>query len=181
MDKKITDFLKKCLYVGIIIFTVRWVLFPIDSVYDFLGAASEVISITVLIMGVYCSVLWKYNPMEKTPKIAGSYTGVIEYNIDGVFEKKDTTVIIKQTLLSTKVQIVTNEITSNTITSDLIQENNQYVLYYTYLTSPKSKYSKKNPMQYGTCRLLIDSKDRLFGTYWTSRQGMGDLELSRID
>ncbi len=180
MDEQIANFLKKCLYVGIFIFAIRWILFSVDSVYDFIGAVGEVISITILVMGTYCSVLWKYNPLEKTPKIMGLYKGTIEYNCNGEFEKKETNVIIKQTLLSTKVQIVTNEITSNTITGTLMEENEQYVLYYTYITNPKSKYSKENPIQYGTCRLLINSTDKLTGTYWTSRKTIGDMELTKI-
>lgn len=61
-----------------------------------------------------------------------------------------------------------------------MEENEQYVLYYTYITNPKSKYSKENPIQYGTCRLLINSTDKLTGTYWTSRKTIGDMELTKI-
>ena len=179
MNKRVTDFAKKSIVMGILIFVIRLLFSPPESFYDFIGITGEVVSITMALMGIYCSLLWKFNPLEKTPKIMGSYEGVIEYNFNGEFEKKDATVIIKQNLLSTKVQIVTNEIISNTITSDLIVENNQHVLYYTYITNPKSKYSKENPMQYGTCRLLINAKNKFTGNYWTSRQTIGDLELSK--
>lgn len=181
MNDRITKFLKKCLWVGIIIFVARYFLSPIESLYDFLGAAGEVISITIIVMGIYCGVLWRYNPLEKIPKLTGTYEGTIEYNYNGISEKKETSVSIKQTLLSIKIQITTNEITSNTIVGNLLEENNQYVLYYTYITNPKSKYSKENPIQHGTCRLVVDSKDRLVGTYWTSRQTIGDLELKKVN
>ena len=110
----------------------------------------------------------------------GKYEGIIEYNYSGKLEKKKTFVIIKQTLFSTKVEITTNEITSNTIVSNLVNENDEYVLYYTYITNPKSKYSLENPMQYGTCRLLTNVPNKLIGTYWTSRKTIGDIELDKI-
>lgn len=179
MNKRFSSFLKKSIVVGILIFILRLFFSLPETLYDFIGITGEVVSTTMFLMGIYCSVLWRFNPLEKTPKIMGSYKGVIEYNFNGEFEKKDVTVIIKQNLLSIKVQIVTNEIISNTITSDLILENNQHVLYYTYITNPKSKYSKENPIQYGTCKLLIYSKNKLVGTYWTSRQTIGDLELNK--
>ncbi len=99
----------------------------------------------------------------------------------GVESKKDTLVKVKQTLLSIKIQITTNEITSNTIVGNLVEENEEYVLYYTYITNPKSKYSKENLIQYGTCRLLTNDKNRLVGTYWTSRQTIGDIELEKVN
>lgn len=111
----------------------------------------------------------------------GVYKGIIKYNFNGAASKKDTLVKIKQTLFSIKVQITTNEITSNTIVGNLVKENEEYVLYYTYITNPKSKYSKENPIQYGTCRLLTNDKNRLVGTYWTSRQTIGDIELEKIN
>ena len=111
----------------------------------------------------------------------GIYQGIIEYSFNGVAEEKETFVKIKQTLLSIKIQITTNEITSNTIVGNLVEENDEYVLYYTYITNPRSKYSKENPIQYGTCRLLTNNKNHLPGTYWTSRQTIGDIELERND
>lgn len=180
MDNRTTKFLTKCLWVALILFVLRYLIRNFESLYDFLGAAGEVISVTIIIMGLYSGVLWRYNPFEKIPKLMGKYEGIIEYNFSGTPEKKKTTVTIKQTLLSIQVQIATNEITSNTILGNLNEENDQYVLYYTYITNPKSKYSDENPIQYGTCRLLTNVKDKLAGTYWTSRKTIGDIELDKL-
>lgn len=179
MDNKTTKFITKGLWVALVLFVIRYLICNFNSLYDFIGAAGEVISITVIIMGLYSGFLWRYNPLEKTPKLMGEYNGVIEYNFSGTLEQKDTLVTIKQTLLSTKVQITTNEITSNTIVGNLVEENDEYILYYTYITNPKSKYSKENPIQYGTCRLSTNIKDKLIGTYWTSRKTIGDIELEK--
>ena len=130
-------------------------------------------------MSLYNAFFWQYIPFQKTPKLMGNYTGNIEYNYNGVSGEKETSVIIKQTLLTVKVQLVTDEVISNTILGDIVQENGEYVLYYTYIKNPKSKYSEENPIQYGTCRFVINEKDKLVGTYWTSRKTIGDIELKR--
>lgn len=181
MNDKISKFLKKCLYTGIFFFVIRYFMDSIESLYDFIGAVGEVVSFTMIFMGIYCGVLWRYDPLEKTPRIMGEYEGMIEYISDGTPHKKDAHVVIKQSLLSIKLQITTNEITSNSIVGELIEETGQYALYYTYITNPKSKYSKQNPIQYGTCKLFINGKEKLIGTYWTSRQTIGDIELTRIN
>jgi hypothetical protein len=151
-----------------------------ESPYDYFGASGEAISITIIIMGLYNSVLWKFNPLEKVPSLVGTYIGNIEYNFSGEYETKDITVIINQTSLSVKVRIVTNEITSNTIVGNIIEENDNYILYYTYITNPQSRYGKDNPVQYGTCRLTVKSKTELCGTYWTSRKTIGDINLKKV-
>lgn len=180
MDNRIKKFITKCLWVEFFLSIIRCFLWNINSVYYLLGSAGEVFSATIIIMGLYNGFLWRYNPLEKIPKLMGKYNGILEYNFSGEIEKKGTFVIIKQTLLSIKVQITTNEITSNTIVGNLLKENDEYVLYYTYITNPKSKYSNENPIQYGTCRLSTNIKDKLIGTYWTSRKTIGDIELEKI-
>lgn len=180
MNKLVKNFLIKCLWVGIVLFAIRCLIDNVESIYDILGAAGEVISITTIIMGFYNVFLWRYNPCEKIPKLMGKYDGIINYNFNGIDKKKKTTAVIKQTLLTIKVQITTNEITSNTIVGNLLEEKGEYVLYYTYMTNPKSKYSEENPIQYGTCRLTLTDKDKLTGNYWTSRKTIGSMELKRL-
>lgn len=179
MDSRIIKLLSKSLWVALVLFAIRHLIWNINSLYDFIGAAEEVIAITIAIMGLYIGFLCRYSPLEKIPKLMGLYEGIIEYNYNGTVAKKDTFVKIRQTLLSIKVQITTNEIKSNTIVANLVEENEEYVLYYTYITNPKSKYSKENPIQHGTCRLILSTKGCLTGNYWTSRQTIGDIELKK--
>ena len=181
MSDRITAFVRKSICVAIVLFVVRCIICPFDLVHDTIDVIGEIAGITVVLMSLYNTILWKYMPWEKVPRIMGDYTGFIEYDYDGVIGKKDTTVVIEQTLLTVKVKLVTDEITSYTITGDVIEENSKYVLYYTYIKNPKSKYSKENPIQYGTCRFVINEKDKLIGTYWTSRKTIGDIELTKIN
>jgi hypothetical protein len=179
MGERINKFLIKGLWAVLAMFTLLFLILKPISAYDYFGVASEAIGIAVIIMGVYNAILWKYNPLEKAPRLMGQYNGFIEYNFTGILESKPVNVIIKQTALTVTVKIVTDEITSNTITSNLVEENDEYVLYYTYITNPRSRYSEKNPIQHGTCRLIESGDSKLRGTYWTSRKTIGDIELEK--
>lgn len=180
MGERTNKFLAKGLWVSIALFAFRCLIYAPKSVYDYFGAAGEAISVTIILMGLYNAILWKFNPLERIPRLMGTYNGNIEYNFSGENGTKDATVIITQTVLSVKVKIVTNEITSNTIIGNIIEENDDFVLYYTYITNPQSKYSNVNPIQYGTCRLIAKSKTELSGTYWTSQKTIGDIKLKKI-
>ena len=179
MAESTLKFIKKGLWLVVILFAIRCLITEPIIFYDCFGFAGEAIGITLIFMGLYERWLWQYIPFEKIPKIKGEYSGYIEYSYNGIFDKKEATIKISQSLLSTNVKITTNEITSNTIASNIVCENGEYVLYYTYITNPKSKCSKENPIHYGTCRVTNNNKSELQGTYWTTRQTIGDIYLSR--
>lgn len=187
MDSKVSKVITRSTWTVIIVFVVRYLLGFINALeflkcetwYDYFGAAGEAVSIATIFLIVYDKWLWKFNPLDSTPRLMGNYTGTIKYNYNGQNQRKSTRVVITQTSLKVKVKITTNEITSSTITSNLIEENDEYVLYYTYITNPHSRYSDGNPMQHGTCRLVQISQDKLEGKYWTSRKTIGDINLTR--
>ena len=86
----------------------------------------------------------------------------------------------------TSVKIKTDEITSDTVTSDLVEEHNSWLLYYTYETIPQAAFSEKNPAQYGTTRLEIEKPQYYFetvkhlaGKYWTTGKTIGDMKFQR--
>jgi len=180
MDEAVKRFATKSAWVAIGTFIVMYLLLdPLATAHDLFGCAGEAITVTMIAMTLYEKWLWALNPLERTPRLAGVYDGVIEYNYDGRPGTKHTSVCIQQSLLGTSVSISTDETSSSSIVSRLVLENGQHVLYYNYITNPKSKYSMNNPIQYGTCRLTIVSKTQLGGTYWTSRQTIGDIRLTR--
>lgn len=181
MGDNTRKFITKGFWVVVTVFIIRCVISKPTSSYDCFGFAGETISVALILMGIYERWLWQFNPLEKVPNIKGEYIGNIEYNYNGKPDKKKTIITIKQSLLSTNVKITTNEITSSTISSGIVLENKEYVLYYTYITNPKSKYSKENPVQYGACRVIMKNKTELQGTYWTTRQTTGDIYLKRKD
>ena len=180
MDNKTKKLLSECIVLSIFLFAIRYFALVPNSLYDYVSATGEVVSATIFFMCIYCKWIWKYNPFEKYPRLMGDYIVTIDFCYNDKEEKKEMRATIKQTLLSIHIQLITDEITSNTIVGNLVEENDGFVLYYTYMTNPKSRFSKENPIQYGSCRLLANKKDCLEGIYWTSSKTIGDIKFKRI-
>lgn len=176
MDK-INSFLKKALFIGIIIFLIRRTMIDAATVYDLYGCISESVTASLIVMYFYEKTLWRYNVFENTPRLKERYSGKIKYRYNGISGEKNIDFSVKQSLFTVKVEIKTDEIISDSIVSELVNENGQHVLYYTYITTPKSEYSDLNPIQYGTSRLVLCDDGRLEGIYWTSRNTKGDIYL----
>lgn len=179
MEESEKRYLKKSLWVVILLFALRCMIKIPDSPYECFGFAGEAISVTLIFMALYEKILWRWNPWEKIPKIYGEYSAALEYEGNTGFRKKKIKIIIKQSLLHTSIKIITDEISSHSITSNFIYENGEYVLYYTYITNPKSRYSIENPIQYGTCRMTVQGDGLLAGNYWTIRKTKGDITFKK--
>ncbi|NMA74909.1 MAG: hypothetical protein GX963_12285 [Bacteroidales bacterium] len=178
MSESVKKHLKFAIYIALAIFGICILISPPSSLRDFTGYTGVSVSITLVISILYEKWIWKKNPLEKTPKLNKRYIGILEYNYKGTIGKKDIEVRIRQSLFRLNIQLVSDEIVSSTITSKIVEENGHYVLYYTYITNPKSKFSDKNPIQYGTCRFILDDPNQLEGIYWTSRKTKGDIYLT---
>jgi hypothetical protein len=177
MTEPIKKHLKIAIYIAIAIFGICSLISMPVSFRDFTGYTGISVSITIVISILYEKWVWKLNPLEKTQKLYERYNGNLEYKYKGKTGNKSIEVYVKQSLFGLKIQLVSDEIVSSTITSKIVEENGNYVLYYTYITNPKSKFSDKNPIQFGTCRFIIDDPKKLNGIYWTSRKTKGDIYL----
>jgi hypothetical protein len=184
MIDKVIKIATNWLWLVILFFLIRIFLLPFFSkpvtIYDYIGYAGEAITITLFIFGFYNSIFWRFNPFQKIPRLYGKYIGRIDSSYKNNQTNKKIKVEIQQTMLSVNVKITTDEITSNSIVSNLIEENGEYILYYTYLTNPQSKYKKENPILHGTCRLFCKTKTELQGKYWTTSNTTGDITLTKI-
>ena len=60
---------------------------------------SSAVSISVVLYGIYATILWKYNPFEKTPYIGGTYHAKHWSSYENKHES-ESTIVIKQTLFS---------------------------------------------------------------------------------
>ena len=88
MDARISKNVKRSAGLAVIVFVIRYLIgyvgflsfLKCNTWFDYLGAAGESISITVIIMALYDKVLWRINPFDSTPKLKGSYTGKLIYN-----------------------------------------------------------------------------------------------------
>lgn len=163
--------------IAIGLFCIQCLVSTPENTSEIWSLAIKSAGYTVPIAFVYEKWLWRFNPLAKTPKLKINYDGLLKYNYKGIYGEKNIAITIRQTYLTTKITIVTDEIESNTITSELLIENDKYVLYYTYITNPKSEYSDENPIQLGTCRIAINNVNKFSGKYWTNRKTIGDIDF----
>ena len=154
----------------------------IKDIYSYTGYA---ILILTFISALYVKFIWKWSILrkigfEEIPVLKKKYEGTIKYNFNGGGEKP-ISFKVKQTLLSTKIIMTTDINRSTNITSQLIKENDEFILYYTYITNPQSTVRATNPIQYATTRILIEDVDDMQGMYWTTSQTTGDIFISSVN
>lgn len=180
MKSKMEALIKLSGIIVLVIFIILYKLKMPESVLEYWDLILESTGYSVIAIVVYERYLWKYNPFVKIPRLKKKYTGILSYNYKGRFGEKNVEIEIKQSFLSTDVKLKSDEISSKTITSDLVEENGEFVIYYTYITNPLSRCSDENPIQVGTCKLVIDNINDIRGNYWTNRKTIGDLHFHSI-
>ena len=180
MKSKMEALIKLSGIIVLVIFIILYKLKMPESVLEYWDLILESTGYSVIAIVVYERYLWKYNPFVKIPRLKKKYTGILSYNYKGKFGEKNVEIEIKQSFLSTHVKLKSDEISSKTITSDLVEENGEFVIYYTYITNPLSRCSDENPIQVGTCKLVIDNINDIRGNYWTNRKTIGDLHFHSI-
>ena len=200
--------------IAYIISCIKYLLFlgiPIFCFFkrmglDYFDSISWTVSALTLIFIPYAGYFWRLNPCCKIPRIYGMYDIKIFHQYNGGGEKT-AQAEISQSLFDLRIKLKTDEITSYSTTAKIVMEDNCYILYYTYIKRPKSKYEEKNPIMYGTCRLVLDNSAPIFtntknsrsirsrikrwifkpgpqkieGVYWTSGCTKGDITFIRRD
>lgn len=149
-----------------------------DDVSAYIGYAISGIGILFV---VYERFLWKYIPWNRPPVLKKQYAGTLSYVYKNQPGTKDISIGVKQTWLSVEITTQTDINASYTIAGTIVNEHGVDVLYYTYVTDPSAVYQGKNPIQHGTCRMVLDNKNnRIKGKYWTSSKTVGDMEWTDI-
>ncbi|MDO5690080.1 MAG: hypothetical protein Q4G61_07510 [Tissierellia bacterium] len=153
----------------------------ITTPIEWFDVISESIGYSMMFIILFERLLWRLNPISKLPKLKKNYSGILKYKFNDNEGEKKVKLSVNQTYLTVTVKLYTDEITSKTLTSELLEENGEYILVYTYQTNPKSAYSENNPIQIGTCKLSVINDSSLEGVYWTNRKTIGDLSLTSIE
>lgn len=116
------------------------------------------------------------------PDLNGIWKGRLYSSFNGGLEK-DTQISIKQTASKFIVENKTNEIESISFISiwDGELSHKKKDLFYIYRTYPKSEFKDKNPIQYGTGKIIHDkaAPDTIRLDYWTDRGTKGYMDLKR--
>lgn len=175
MNKRIKHLFK----IAVISALTLFCLFLILNL-GFLDSISYSITFSSLMTFIYEKYIWKvrlFNFFNNHPHIEGEYEAEINYLYKGG-GKKEPTVNIKQTFLTVNVELKSDEMTSNSITGDIVEEDGKKILYYSYRTNPKAFFREDNPIKIGTARIIIE-KEELTGTYWTQAGTSGDIKLNK--
>ena len=149
---------------------------------ELLDAISYAISLSALFSLAYNRWLWKYNPFEKTPRIAGVYNADCYSTHDGGYPYQSQ-ITIHQTLSSITIceQLMLKQGYCESITASLIEPigDGKWRLCYTYVT--RQNATQTDDMHEGTAILDIMDTNRLVGSYFTNRskQTAGDMELTK--
>lgn len=170
MKETLKEYVKYIIGVAIICYILLSIFFKNNSVLDNIEGS---ISLTLLISYIYAEHLWKYNPINKTPKIYGDYEAVFISEYDE--KKRKSNITIKQNLISTRIYMKTNESKSESTTSTLLKKEDSWQLIYTYTNIPNANERNHSEIHFGTCILDIEDNNIKNGSYYTDRKTSGDI------
>lgn len=83
--------------------------------------------------------------------------------------------LVKQTLLSVHITMVSDESKSNSLSASIDEIMGEKKLVYCYLNTPKSEYRERSEIHFGTAMLSLDNPKVLEGQYYTDRETSGDM------
>jgi hypothetical protein len=137
--------------------------------------------------------VWRHLPfLSKTifPDLNGTWKGTLHSNYKDPITGQgpgpiETTIWIRQTLLSISVQQQTKESFSRStrIFVEVDQQADWYRLWFSYDNRPNANVSAMSPDHEGVCWLEIHlslSDKQMRGQYYTGRSTAGNIQLDRI-
>lgn len=181
MQNVIKVFLKRCLWIAIILFALRCFISFNEvknngNLYLLFGYAGEAIGTTTLLGVIYEKIIWKKDKTLKIPVLKSKYTGILKSEYDG--KERDAELHIKQTLFSIRVIMKTDESSSNSLSCSIDNIYGEDILTYTYINTPKTEFRNRSEIHYGTAILKLDEINQITGTYYTDRNTRGDLKFN---
>ena len=180
----ITFFVLRCLFGWLELSEVKNSGEYFKMLYTYWGYAGEAIALTTVFMWAFNQWLWKRKPLNilagKMPVLSKKYKGNITYKDNKKEHSIETKIQIEQTFLFVNVKLYTGESISNSITSNIKDENGTKMLVYTYLNTPKAELQNCSPIHYGTAMLNIDDTSHLTGNYFTSRKSCGSMDFVAV-
>ena len=106
MKSKIESLIKLSGIIIILIFIILYNFKMPKSLLDYWDLILESAGYSVIAIAIYERYLWKYNPFVKMPRLKKKYTGVLSYNYKGRPGEKAVEIEIKQSFLSTDVNLM---------------------------------------------------------------------------
>ncbi len=175
MSNRFQKLLKPLIIGAVVVFGISCLLKKPQNFEDYWSNISSSVFVIGIVFILYERFLWRFIPWNRPPVLCKQYNGEIKYIENGSSKKKDISILIEQTLFSIRVKGETDINSSYSVAGNIIEEHGEHVLYYTYVTNP-SVMSQNNPIQHGTCRIVLTDKcNNLRGKYWTSSETIGDI------
>ncbi len=184
MNERFKSLIKPMIFVAIAIFVLccLFVKKP-EKLDDYTSYAGYAVSGVGILFLLYERFLWRFIPWNRPPVLKKKYNGLLKYKYRNQECTKPIAIEVKQTLFSVVVNTKTDINSSYSVTGNIVKEHDGVeVLYYTYYTDPTSASRRKNPIQYGTCRMVLNrNNENISGAYWTSSETIGDIEWVASD
>ena len=151
------------------------------------------VTINTFISLVFIKWGWKFKVFRGwlvlVPNLNGEWKGALRSSwIDPEklepYYTDDVCLNIKQTLFSISCVMTTAQMSSYSITANILidNENQKKQLIYSYQSEPKQDLQEHSRIHYGTTKLDLDdikTPKKLTGSYWTSRETSGVLSLEK--
>ena len=175
---KIKDLIKPMVAIGILAFLICCLIKKPSTWDDYASYISYAVSAVTILYILYERWLWIFIPWKRPPILKKHYDGTIYYYEGNESKTKSIDVFVEQRLFSLKITTKTDINSSYTIAASIEQEYENFFLYYTYITNPNASVQAGNPIQHGTCRIVLSPDTRsLRGKYWTTSNTIGDIIL----
>jgi len=183
-DKK---YIHALLYLFVFILTLlllaEGTVIPIHS-FKPVGLA---ITISILLYGLFEKWVWKWRLFHpwfvSTPNISGTWKGQLISNwinpeTNQLIPAIEAYLIIRQTLHSIQVKLVTSQSSSDLIGGRLKKKGDStYQITGVYINTAKLSYREKSPIHFGGILLEVQENSILMleGHYWTDRKTGGEM------
>lgn len=157
----------------------------LDCGYSIYGYAGEAIGATAIFMALFNKWLWKKKPFcflaGELPVLAKHYKGTITFVWNNAKQTRNSEIWIEQTFLNVSVKLGTVESSSNSVTATIEKINNEQLLIYTYLNTPKAELQDRSAIHYGTAMLCVRDSTKLTGNYYTGRSTKGSMDFHAVE
>jgi hypothetical protein len=190
--------------ITIIVVAAMVLLVSLQGVYEFFSgsAVSAFKLLTVIVFLIASGSLWLFNKCWRTiwkrfpalerffPDLNGTWVGTLQTTwknpITGEIPGPiDTTVWIRQDLLTISVQQQTKESPSRSTRMFPYADaaSDRYQLWFSYDNRPHANVSSVSPDHEGVCSLEMNlslDRNKMKGQYYTSRSTSGNIQITRI-
>ena len=188
--------LKSSLYLLIGISAAIWLSLAyfggldLSKVKDFFGLLPKVVTIDILIVGVFAKWGWKLKIFRgwlvPFPNLNGSWVGFIysDWKNPNTGQKPPPIPVmltVKQSLFHISCMMHTGEMESSSYSEGFLIDTERQIknLAYSYTSRPRSSLSERSTPHDGTAffRVIEKPKHKLIGRYWTERLTKGEIVL----